>query len=111
MSEVQGKPVDRREPLPEFRAHTVGAIADVAATDWDACANPSRDSASAPNAIAAPLQVMCEESGAKSEKLDQDTNINPFISHDFLSCLEASGSVGGRSGWHVQHLLVKSADG
>jgi uncharacterized protein len=111
MSEVQGKPVDRREALRELRAHTVGTIADVAAVDWDACANPSCDSANASNAIAAQLQVTCEEAGAKSKELDQDNNINPFISHDFLSCLEASGSVGGRSGWHVQHLLVKSADG
>ena len=37
--------------------------------------------------------------------------INPFLSHDFLSALEASKSVGSHSGWHVQHLLVQTADG
>lgn len=30
----------------------------------------------------------------------------PFTRHGFLAALEASGSVGGRSGWHPHHLLV-----
>ena len=36
---------------------------------------------------------------------------NPFISHDFLSSLEASFSVGGRTGWQPRHLLAEGADG
>lgn len=36
---------------------------------------------------------------------------NPFVSHAFLSALEASGSVGGQSGWLPQHLVAESADG
>ncbi len=36
---------------------------------------------------------------------------NPFISHDFLSSLEQSGSVGGRTGWQPQHLLAEDAEG
>jgi len=85
-------PADREQSadaLSELSARTVGAIGDVAKADWDACANP----------------------GGVSEKSDQEAVYNPFISHDFLSALEESGSVGGRSGWHVQHLLVESADG
>jgi predicted N-acyltransferase len=111
MSEVQGKAAGRREALRELHAHTIGAIADVPAADWDACANPALDSANDGNTIAAPLQAACEEGQADTKALDQSLDINPFISHDFLSCLEASGSVGGRSGWHVQHLLVESVDG
>jgi len=42
---------------------------------------------------------------------DQENVYNPFISHDFLSALEESGSVGERSGWQVQHLIVKAAGG
>jgi predicted N-acyltransferase len=34
---------------------------------------------------------------------------NPFISHEFLSCLEASASVGGRTGWQPKHLAIESA--
>ena len=36
---------------------------------------------------------------------------NPFISHDFLSSLEASFSVGPRTGWQPRHLLAEAADG
>ncbi len=36
---------------------------------------------------------------------------NPFVSHAFLSALEDSGSVGGRSGWQPLPLLVDGPDG
>ena len=36
---------------------------------------------------------------------------NPFVCHDFLSILEASGCVSARTGWLPQHLLVHDADG
>ncbi|MEP9401949.1 GNAT family N-acetyltransferase [Sphingomonas sp. VNH70] len=36
---------------------------------------------------------------------------NPFLSHAFLSALEASGSVGGRSGWQALPVVVDDADG
>ena len=36
---------------------------------------------------------------------------NPFVSHAFLSALEESGSVGGRSGWQAAPLLINGAGG
>ena len=36
---------------------------------------------------------------------------NPFVGHAFLAALEASGSVGGRSGWRPLPLVVDGADG
>jgi len=36
---------------------------------------------------------------------------NPFVSHAFLSILEESGSVGGRSGWQALPVVVDDADG
>ncbi len=36
---------------------------------------------------------------------------NPFVSHAFLSALEESGSVGGRSGWQPIPIVVDDADG
>jgi len=36
---------------------------------------------------------------------------NPFMSHAFLTLLEESGSVGGRSGWTPLPLLIDDADG
>ncbi|MCD2315148.1 GNAT family N-acetyltransferase [Sphingomonas sp. IC-11] len=38
-------------------------------------------------------------------------NGNPFVSHAFLSTLEDSGSVGGRSGWQPVPVVVDGADG
>ncbi|VVS96793.1 conserved hypothetical protein [Sphingomonas sp. EC-HK361] len=38
-------------------------------------------------------------------------NANPFVSHAFLTLLEDSGSVGGRSGWQPIPILVDGADG
>jgi len=36
---------------------------------------------------------------------------NPFMSHAFLSLLEESGSVGGRSGWRPLPIVAETADG
>ncbi len=36
---------------------------------------------------------------------------NPFVSHDFLSALEDSGSASAATGWLPQHLLLEDADG
>lgn len=35
----------------------------------------------------------------------------PFLRHEFLDALEASGSVGAGSGWQPMHLVVESEDG
>lgn len=35
---------------------------------------------------------------------------DPFVSHDFLSALEQSGSVGGRSGWTPLPILIEEDD-
>jgi predicted N-acyltransferase len=70
-----------------LRVRVVPAIADVSADVWDACANPRTDEiASAPP-------------------------YNPFVSYDFLSALEASGSAVARTGWQPQHLVAEDADG
>src|SRR5580700_4113293 len=92
---MQGQPApgDEREGA-ELRVHAVGSIGQVPAAEWDACANP------APHAA-----------NAEAQRIDQENVYNPFISHDFLLALEESGSVGGRSGWQAQHLIVKTAGG
>ncbi|MEA2928268.1 MAG: uncharacterized protein QOG38_696 [Hyphomicrobiales bacterium] len=70
----------------DLRIRIVPKIADIPAPAWDACANPAQpDSQSFP--------------------------YNPFISHDFLVALEASGSATARAGWQPQHLVVEGDDG
>jgi predicted N-acyltransferase len=68
---------------PELRIRVVPALGDVAPEAWDACANP----------------------------MSQDLSYNPFISHAFLSSLEASASTTGKTGWLPQHLLAEETDG
>src|SRR5256885_1063545 len=69
----------------DLRIRVIAAIADVPAAAWDACANPNSKS--------------------------QDQEYNPFISHAFLSALEASGSAAARTGWQPQHLIAETEDG
>lgn len=61
-------------------------ITAVSAADWDACANPTSGPDSSPA-------------------------YNSFISHAFLSALEASGSVSPRTGWTPLHVLVETDAG
>src|SRR6516225_7274833 len=70
-----------------FTARVVSSIETVDPAAWDACANP-------------PGLTMAEAGGER---------FNPFISHAFLDALEASGSVGGRSGWAPAHVVVEDA--
>ncbi len=81
----------------ELRVVAVNAISDIGATAWDGCANP--------------LHPKCEESSSHAQTTDQIRAYNPFLSYDFLSALEASKSVGGHSGWQVQHVVVQTPDG
>jgi predicted N-acyltransferase len=72
----------------EITLKVVNAIGEVPAEAWDACANPAAG----------------DDRGAASR-----SDYNPFISHDFLSSLELSGSVRPRTGWQPMHLVAESA--
>src|SRR5947199_4598018 len=68
----------------DLRIRVVSAIVDVPASAWDACADPKSNS--------------------------EEHSYNPFISHAFLSGLEASGSATARTGWQPQHLIAETQD-
>ena len=70
----------------ELRIRIEADISGIPADQWDACASPPE---------------------SNSEK----SAYNPFISHAFLSALEASGSATARTGWQPQHLVLESQDG
>jgi predicted N-acyltransferase len=59
----------------------VPSIAEIDAAAWDACANPD------------------------------PARFDPFITHAFLAALEAARTVGGRSGWLPQHLVLQDSAG
>ena len=75
---------------PEITLEAVPSVSDIAAEDWDACANPLV------------LSTVAADSCANSRPA-----YNPFISHAFFSALEASGSATTRTGWAPRHLIAK----
>jgi uncharacterized protein len=98
----------------EITLRLAKAIGDVDAAAWDDCANPrgGEQSGGGPLADLAPLQPGGPAARAPATALSTSRyNCNPFISHDFLSSLERSGSVGGRTGWTPMHLLVEAPGG
>ncbi len=116
MTNVQKDPRLASERAPaamgELHVSATNAIGEVSAAAWDACANPISKPAAGGNTTDAPVQAESEQNAAlEIHELDQDTGNNPFISHAFLSALEESKSVGGRTGWQPRHVLVKQADG
>lgn len=52
------------------------------------------------------LHRLAELDPAEWDALLADTQ--PFLRHAFLSSLEDSGSVGGRSGWQPAHVLLRN---
>jgi predicted N-acyltransferase len=91
----------------ELHIRIVKSLADVPAEAWNACARSS---------VAQPIKEKHEIKLISEDNLSPDLCTreqahNPFVSHEFLSSLEASGSVGGRTGWQPRHLLAEDAHG
>ncbi len=111
----QNEPMHADSPTAtrELRLTVASSIGDIRRADWDACANPTVDSRSDTRGVAADLRTPVE--GHRTPALQQVSTLeslyNPFLSHDFLTALEESNSVGGRSGWQVQHVLAHTSDG
>jgi predicted N-acyltransferase len=74
---------------PEITLESLPSVGQIAAQDWDACANPVSSN-------------VAGDSGT-----DAKTLYNPFVSHAFFSALEASESACARTGWGPRHLVAK----
>jgi len=100
--------------MTELHISVVNGLGEVSAAEWDACANPTPDSTHNHSLIAPTVHAQCEQACqtiTADRKSDQVIDYNPFVSHDFLSALEASNSVGSRTGWQAQHVLARTPDG
>ena len=82
----------------ELRIRIAQSLAEVPATAWDACVGGDQ------------AKVKHEDNSVPDIATRRKVE-NPFISHDFLSSLETSLSVGPRTGWQPRHLLAETADG
>ncbi|MDA8746594.1 GNAT family N-acetyltransferase [Litoreibacter sp.] len=67
----------------EVEINVLASLAEISATDWDACACP-------------------EESNGRP--------FDPFTTYRFLHALETSGSVGQGTGWQPQYLVARIAE-
>lgn len=81
----------------DLRVRIATSLTQIPASAWDACANP--------HALLPPLAA----NGAPDPHAEDPDN--PFVSHAFLSALEASGCIGRRSGWSPAYLLVEDGEG
>jgi predicted N-acyltransferase len=118
MNRLQNEPPLSKEREPPAAGNlTITAIASIREIDaaaWDGCANPLvvLDTRQADgSALTETPRGNCHAPGAAAHLSDQDLAYNPFLSHSFLSALETSKSVGARTGWQPQHLLVQTSDG
>ncbi|HEY1474364.1 MAG TPA: GNAT family N-acetyltransferase [Pseudolabrys sp.] len=93
----------------ELRIRIAQSLAEVPAAAWDACA-AGNDKTNTGGTLVSTVELIHEDN--LSTKLSTRGQVdNPFISHDFISSLEASLSIGGHSGWQPRHLLAEAADG
>lgn len=92
----------------------VNSLRDIARADWDACANPAAGGRPENVHIDKPLMAL-PESGCNDNavvlKAELAVECNPFLSHDFLSALEESGSATRKTGWLGQHLVLDGPEG
>jgi predicted N-acyltransferase len=90
----------------EIRIRIAPSLAEVPAAAWNACASAD----GSPNALKKEAKLTLEDNSSPDLSTRGQPN-NPFISHEFLSSLELSGSVGGRTGWQPRYLLAEDAHG
>ena len=91
----------------ELRIRITQSLAEVPARAWNMCAGEAVEIAAQPKS---------ELKSTAGDNLcptlsTRGSAPNPFVSHEFLSSLEASRSVGGRTGWQPRHLLAEDATG
>src|SRR5438045_5477906 len=84
-----------------LRLRAVPAISEIDAAAWNACANPRGATAVQPG----------YQGDATNCEFTPEYPYNPFISYEFLSSLEDSGSATARAGWQPQHLAAEAPDG
>jgi uncharacterized protein len=86
----------------EITLEAVSSISQIAAPEWDACANPVPD----PDSLES-LDTLASSCPTGDPPTVSRHAYNPFVSHAFFSALEASKSACARTGWGPRHLLAK----
>jgi predicted N-acyltransferase len=91
----------------EVRIRIAQSLTEVRAGPWNNCAGD-------PSGLTVKPVHEVEFTGGDNSSTELSTRAqgsNPFISHEFLSSFEESGSVGARTGWQPRHLLAEDING
>jgi predicted N-acyltransferase len=91
----------------ELRIRITQSLAEVPARAWNTCAGEAVEIAAQPK----PELKSTAGDNLCPTLSTRGSAPNPFVSHEFLSSLEASRSVGGRTGWQPRHFLAEDASG
>ena len=86
----------------EITLEAVSSISQIPAEDWNACANPTPDIHGLNG-----LDTLASSNATTDSCAGSTSRYNPFVSHEFFSALEASGSACARTGWGPRHLLAR----
>jgi predicted N-acyltransferase len=89
-------------PDAEITLRLASSMREVSTAAWNACGNT----------LSAVLSHVTDEDHPSRLPPQSSTRgylNNPFISYEFLSSLEQSRSIDGRTGWQSNHLLVEAA--
>src|SRR5215470_9754303 len=89
----------------QLRIRVAQSLTEVEAAAWNFCAAQPRMSAAR---VEDKTQFTSEDNSSPELSSDGQPP-NPFVSYEFLSSLEESGAVGGRTGWQPRHLLLEEA--
>src|SRR5260221_12264152 len=91
----------------EIQIRIAQSLAGIPPAAWNLCAAGSvADAAQLGDEI-----KLTHEDNSSPKLSTQGQCSNPFISHEFLSSLEETASVGGRTGWQPRHLLAQDHEG
>ena len=91
----------------EVRIRIAQSLAEVRDRDWNNCAGYT---SGVPVKAVHEAELTAVDSSSTELSTRAQAN-NPFVSHEFLSSLEESGSVGSRTGWQPRHLLAEDTNG
>ena len=91
----------------EVRIRIAQSLAEVRDRDWNNCAGYT---SGFPVKAVHEAELTAVDNSSTELSTRAQAN-NPFVSHEFLSSLEESGSVGARTGWQPRHLLAEDPNG
>jgi uncharacterized protein len=91
----------------DLRIRIAQSLTEVKAAEWNNCA---AQPAGCLINVTDELKPKSEDKSSTQLSARAEPS-NPFISYEFLSSLEESKAVGGRTGWQPHHLVIESPHG